>query len=55
MTEQEVIQALNEIKEGSDQEQAHGEADELILKFAPPAVRDAYEAACLRVGGFWYA
>lgn len=55
MTEAEIILALSEIKEGADQEEAHGKADDLLLEYVPETVKEAYEAACSRVGGFWYA
>lgn len=53
MTEQEAVERLNTLTK-SDPEQAHLDADGILLEFAPPAVREAWLAANGRID-FWYA
>ena len=38
-----------------DQEGAHSDADDILLKFVPDDVAKAWRRAEWRVGGFWYA
>jgi hypothetical protein len=54
LSEAEVVAALDAIEPG-DKECAHGDADDLLVIAAPPAVREAYIRAYERLGGFWYA
>jgi hypothetical protein len=63
MTEGEAIAALDAIQPdaqgkvfgGSDPEEAHGVADEILLKLAGPEVEAAYNRVAERVGAWWYA
>ena len=58
MTLEQAVEALNNIKAG-DQEMAHSEADDIILKFltwnGDAKVANAWLDVYERVGGFWYA
>lgn len=53
MTETEAIAALDAIN--GDPETMHVKADEVLLKFVPPAIREAYERAVERSGDWWFA
>lgn len=62
MTVEEAIAALDSIQPDADpQEQngipedAHVEADRIILDFAGPAVAAAYHRVVKRLGAWWYA
>ena len=59
MTQNEAVEKLRSYREGADQEQAHGDADEVLLAVLWAngfgAVADEYKALQKRVGGFWYA
>lgn len=56
--EDEAIEALRAIH-GGDQESAHGQADDELLKFlrniGAKRVADEWSAVAVRCGGFWYA
>jgi hypothetical protein len=54
MSEEEAVRELDAMDDGYDQEIAHGDADEILLKFVPKSVADAFERCRERVG-FWYA
>ena len=54
MTAKEAIAALDALK-GDDPEGDHCEADEILLAVVPPTVKQAYERAEFRAGGWWYA
>ncbi len=58
MTEDEAIQKLDAI-EGGDQENAHGEADDVLLAFLKAngfmRLAQAWHDVDDRCGGFWYA
>lgn len=52
--EEVVIDILNSL-DGSDPEQDHIVAEGLLYDLAPNAVREAYEKAQERAGGWWWA
>jgi hypothetical protein len=58
MTEQEAIDKLNALT-GSDTEADHSDADEILLEFLAAnghqGLVKAWDDACERTGGFWYA
>jgi hypothetical protein len=59
MTQDEAVAKLRSYGANADQEQAHGDADGVLLAvlrangFA--VIADEWEALSERVGGFWYA
>lgn len=54
MTEDEAVAKLDAI--GTDsKEDAHIDADRILIAFVPPIVREAYINVIERAGGFWYA
>jgi len=59
VTQDEAVEKLKSYKSGSDQEQAHGDADHVLLAVLRAnglgEVADEWEALRDRVGGFWYA
>lgn len=57
MNKAQTIKALHEIAERcrGDEEEAHIEADAVLLAAASPDVREAYEAVKVAAGGWWYA
>ena len=55
MNQKEAIKRLQELEEDSgDNEEAHYEADAILLEFVPPKVKDAY-LRTRQIRGFWYA
>ena len=54
MTKEEAIAALAQITHG-DQEEAHSEADSILLRYVEPEVAQAWRDVSERCGGFWYA
>lgn len=54
MTEDEAVSAFDALNT-DDPEQAHIDADGILLAAASPAVREAWERARDRARGFWYA
>lgn len=54
MTPEEAVQALDALP-GRDAEGEHGTAENILLAFVPAEVRDAYQRAAARAGGYWYA
>ena len=59
MTQDEAVEKLRSYGENADQEQAHWDADDVLLAVLRVnglgAVADEYDALRGRVGGFWYA
>ena len=59
MTQDEAVEKLRSYGENAYQEQAHGDADDVLLAVLRAnglgAVADEYDALRDRVGGFWYA
>jgi hypothetical protein len=55
MTTDEVIAALDALQDIDDPESQHGDADDLLLKYVPEPVRDAYNRVVKRTGSWWYA
>ena len=53
MDEAEAIAALDRLS--TDSEVAHSAADDILVSVVPPKVREAYERAKDRCGGWWYA
>lgn len=51
--EKEAISMLDKLN--SDPETAHYAADEIVLAVVSQEVKDAYERAVERAGGWWYA
>lgn len=50
----EAVRDLDAITPG-DEEANHGTADAILLRFVPTEVREAWERAEERDGGWWYA
>jgi hypothetical protein len=59
MTPTEAIKALDRLcpptQRYRDIEQAHIDADAVLLELVPPKVRDAYNRVVERAGDWWYA
>lgn len=55
MNQKEAIEKLKGLEEkNGDNEDAHLEADAILLEFVPPKIRDAY-IRTRTIRGFWYA
>lgn len=48
------VRKLNAIN-GQDKEVEHSDADTIIVEFLPEEIRQAYQNAQQRSGGWWYA
>jgi hypothetical protein len=54
VTIDEAVEKLDSLSKHGDTESDHGFADDILLKFVPQEIADAYNRARDRVG-FWYA
>lgn len=55
MDKEEALQKLYELSQSSDTEEAHIEADGILLEMVATEIKSAYEDLVKSQGGFWYA